>query len=49
MKDGNIGELTTDHVSTWIVAHEIANGFDAKSGFQNFGGAVAYDRRNLVL
>jgi hypothetical protein len=31
------------------MAHEITDGFDAKSGFENFGGAVTNDRRNLVL
>jgi hypothetical protein len=31
------------------VAHEIADAFNAKGGFKNFGGAVTNDRRNLVL
>jgi hypothetical protein len=31
------------------MTHEIANGFYSKGGLQNFGGAIAYDRRNLVL
>jgi hypothetical protein len=31
------------------MTHEIANGFNPKCGFKNFGGAIAYDRRNLVL
>jgi hypothetical protein len=31
------------------MSHEIANSFDTESGFKNFGGAIANDRRNLVL
>jgi hypothetical protein len=31
------------------MAHQITNALNPKSGFKNFGGAVANDRRNLVL
>jgi hypothetical protein len=31
------------------MAHEITNTFYTKGGFENFGGAVTNDRRNLVL
>jgi hypothetical protein len=44
MKGGYVGELPTNHVTTWVMAHEIANGFDAKGGFKNLGGAVTNDR-----
>ena len=31
------------------MAHEIADALDPKCGFENFGSAVTYDRRDLVL
>jgi hypothetical protein len=31
------------------MTHQIANGFDAKSGLKYFGGAVTNHCRNLVL
>jgi hypothetical protein len=49
MQSGYVGELATHHVSAWIMAHEITNGFDAKGGLKNLCRAVANDRRNLVL
>jgi hypothetical protein len=49
MQSGYVGELATHHVSAWVMAHEITNGFDAKGGLKNLCRAVANDRRNLVL
>jgi hypothetical protein len=31
------------------MAHQIPNALNPKSGLKYFGGAVTYDRRNLVL